>query len=141
MKSRRPAAISPAAKRHERQKAQALAALRAAAAPPPAAGEGSAPSPVNGEGDEQHLITPAPPPVPEPGTWRIAELREGQCRFACTPHNARPEAHRFCGRGTQVGPGNLHGSWCPDHLPMVWSGAKTAGGVSRADAERVGKVA
>lgn len=137
MKSRRPAALSPAAKRFERQKAQALATLRAPAATPPAAREGrrpalppAAPAP----------IVP-PPPTPEPGTWRIAELREGQCRFACTPHDARPAAHRFCGQTTQAGPGNLHGSWCPDHLPMVWSGAKTAGGVSRADIERVGKVA
>lgn len=130
-------AMSPAAKRYERQKAQALAALRGTGAPPPAAGEGVAAASVP---PAPAPIAP-PPPDPEPGTWRIAELREGQCRFACTPHNARPEAHRFCGRRTQVGPGNLHGSWCPDHLPMVWSGAKTAGGMSRADAERVGKVA
>lgn len=122
--------MSPAAKRYARQKAQALAALRGTVAPPHDAGEGAEAT------STPPTVVPIAPPPPEPGTWRISELREGQCRFACTPHNARPEAHRFCGQRTQAGPGNLHGSWCPHHLPMVWSGAKTAGGVSRAEVRR-----
>ena len=58
--------------------------------------------------------------TPAPGAWPIATLREGQCRFACTGHNVPPADHRFCGQPTQVGPGNLHGSWCPEHLERMY---------------------
>lgn len=71
--------------------------------------------------------------IREPGTWRLAELLEAQCRFACTPHNARPEAHRFCGlpvawlRGKPI-------SWCSEHLKLVVGAPGfAAGGRSMAD--------
>lgn len=74
---------------------------------------------------------PAPPP-PAPGTYRIDQLRLGQCRFACTPHGAR--SHRFCGAATEIGPGNIHGSWCPEHLPVVTCmPGRSPGGASKAD--------
>lgn len=84
---------------------------------------------------------PAPaPPAPAPGTYRIDQLRLGQCRFACTPHGAR--SHRFCGAATEIGPGNIHGSWCPEHLPHVLSSGG-AGWKSRAEvaAKSEGEVA
>lgn len=70
-------------------------------------------------------VFPTSPEVPKTdkhpnGAWPIADLRQGQCRFACTPDHARPEDHRFCGRPARIGPGNRHGSWCPDHLALVW---------------------
>lgn len=76
---------------------------------------------------------PAPaPPQPAAGAYRIDQLREGQCRFACTPHDAR--SHRFCGQATEIGPGNLWGSWCPEHLPVVTCAPRrNAGGASKAD--------
>lgn len=55
-----------------------------------------------------------------PGAWPIANLREGQCRFACTPDHVPADQHRFCGEPTRVGPGNLHGSWCPKHLERMY---------------------
>lgn len=76
------------------------------------------------------FVEPAAPPVREPGTYPIAELRMGQCRFACTPHGDRE--HRFCGAATEIGPGNLHGSWCAAHLPHVLSSGG-AGWKSRAE--------
>lgn len=63
-------------------------------------------------------IMPAPPR--EPGTYRVDELRGGQCRFACTPDDAPRDAHRFCGAPTRIGPGNLHGSWCEAHRDRVF---------------------
>lgn len=72
----------------------------------------------------------APPPLPAAGTYRIDQLRLGQCRFACTPFEAR--SHRFCGARTEIGPGNLHGSWCAEHLPVVLSSGG-AGWKSRAE--------
>jgi len=75
------------------------------------------------------------PPL-QPGTWPIADLREGQCRFACTPHGARPEDHRFCGEPV-AWKGGKPTSWCREHLPVI-SGApgRSPGGASEADLER-----
>ncbi|MGW9822274.1 hypothetical protein ACUXK4_004869 [Methylorubrum extorquens] len=69
------------------------------------------------------------------GAWPIADLRTRQCRFACTDDRAPADQHRFCGRRTHVGPGNLHGSWCDEHLPRVWG----QGSVSERNAHRVTK--
>lgn len=80
---------------------------------------------------------PAPPP-PAPGTYRIDQLRIGQCRFACTPHGIRE--HRFCGAATEAGPGNLHGSWCAEHLPVVQSSGG-AGWKSKAEVAAKGEAA
>lgn len=65
-----------------------------------------------------------------PGAYEIHELGPGRCRFATTPHDAR--SHRFCGAATEIGPGNIHGSWCPEHLPHVLSSGG-AGWKSRAE--------
>lgn len=74
---------------------------------------------------------PAPAALPPAvGTYRIDQLGLGQCRFACTPHGARQ--HRFCGAATEIGPGNIHGSWCPEHLQHVLSSGG-AGWKSRAE--------
>lgn len=54
------------------------------------------------------------------GTWPLADLRSGQCRFACTADDTPRDQHRFCGRATRISRSNLHGSWCDEHLPRVW---------------------
>lgn len=85
----------------------------------------------------QHVeVTASPQPVHPAGTWPIADLREGQCRFACTPHTARSEDHRFCGEPV-AWKGGKPTSWCRDHLPVI-SGApgRWPGGASEADVER-----
>ncbi|MSW51386.1 MAG: hypothetical protein F2817_10935 [Actinobacteria bacterium] len=69
------------------------------------------------------------------GAWPISDLRTRQCRFACTDDRAPADQHRFCGRRTHVGPGNLHGSWCDEHLPHVWG----QGTVSERNAHHVAK--
>lgn len=69
------------------------------------------------------------------GAWPLADLRARQCRFACTADDAPRDQHRFCGRRTFVGPGNLHGSWCDEHLPRVWG----TGSVSERNAHHVAK--
>lgn len=60
------------------------------------------------------------------GAWPIADLRAGQCRFACTADDVPRGQHRFCGRPTRVGRSNLHGSWCDEHLPRVWGDGSMA---------------
>jgi len=79
------------------------------------------------------LAEPVPaPPEPAAGTYRIDQLRLGQCRFACTPHDAA--SHRFCGQPTEIGPGNAWGAWCAEHLPIVTCApGRSAGGSSKAD--------
>lgn len=80
-------------------------------------------------------IVPAKISVPThaPGMWPIADTREGQCKFACTPHSARPELHRFCGEPV-AWKGGKPTSWCREHLDVV-SGApgRASGGASVAD--------
>ena len=112
----RPAPKSGAALRFEQQRRAATEALRAQAA--------------------QHVEVTAPPrPTHAVGAWPIADLREGQCRSACTPHTARAAEHRFCGEPV-VWKGTKPTSWCREHLPVV-SGApgRHAGGASVADVE------
>lgn len=65
------------------------------------------------------FVAPAPEPQPERGTYRIEQLRLGQCRYACTADEAPRHAHRFCGAPTEIGRGNPFGSWCPEHLAVV----------------------
>lgn len=79
------------------------------------------------------LAEPAPaPPPPAPGTYRTDQLGLCRCRFATTPHGAA--SHRFCGARTEIGPGNIHGSWCAEHLPLVsCMPGRTPGGASKAD--------
>ncbi|SFJ68608.1 hypothetical protein [Methylobacterium brachiatum] len=113
----RPAKKSGAALLYERQRREATAALAAQAA--------------------QHTAREvATAPTPEPGTYRIAELRDGQCRFACTSHGAARDAHRFCGEPV-AWKGGRPTSWCRDHLLEV-SGApgRHADGASLADVLR-----
>lgn len=61
-----------------------------------------------------------PSPTHAPGQWPMADLGSSQCRFACTPDNAPASEHRFCGRPTRIASRNLYGSWCEDHLLLVW---------------------
>ena len=58
-------------------------------------------------------------PASQTGSYRIAELVEGQCRFACTPHATRPDAHRFCGAPVAWKAGKPT-AWCPEHLARVY---------------------
>ena len=60
------------------------------------------------------------PDQPAYGTLRLADLGLYQCRYACTADDAPRDGHRFCGRPTNVGAGNLHGSWCEEHRLLVW---------------------
>lgn len=75
----------------------------------------------------------APAPSYAPGTWPMAATTAGQCKFACTPHSARPEQHRFYGEPV-AWKGGKPTSWCRVHLDVV-SGApgRTPGGASVAD--------
>lgn len=148
--TRRASPASSIGRLFERQRAAAAAALQAkrevatshepercadaAVSPVLSSSEGGAraavPSPEPKRGDEAVLITPA-----EPGALRIEELRLGQCRYACTADDAPRDAHRFCGRPTRIQRGNLDGSWCDEHLRMVWAAVgRPAGGLSRARA-------
>ena len=145
---------SGAALRYERQRREATAALAAQAAQVRALREVEPPA-VPAGGDEQVLITPLEPAaapamsafptaqeVPkadmrhETGRWPLLALRAGQCRFPCTPHDARPHEHLFCGEPVAWVRGKPT-SYCRCHLPVV-SGApgRAAGGASVADAER-----
>ena len=99
-------------------------------------------SPDNSPAAEPTLIFAATIEAPqsvqilhEPGAWPLTDLRARQCRFACTADEAPRDQHRFCGRRTFVGPGNLHGSWCDEHLPRVWG----QGSVSERNAHHVAK--
>jgi hypothetical protein len=67
----------------------------------------------------------APPSPPAPGTYRIAELRQDQCHFACTPHAARPDAHRFCGEPV-AWKGGKPTAWCLEHLAKVYEASGRA---------------
>lgn len=73
-------------------------------------------------------IVAAVPVEPETfatGAWPIALLRTGQCRFACTPHGARPEQHRFCGAPTASRAGKPT-SWCAAHLARIFDASSRA---------------
>lgn len=59
------------------------------------------------------------------GSYRIAALVAGQCRFACTPHTARPDAHRFCGAPVAWKAGKPT-AWCPEHLARVYEASGRA---------------
>ncbi|WP_070998833.1 GcrA family cell cycle regulator [Methylobacterium sp. C1] len=74
-----------------------------------------------------------PAPTYTLGTWPMAATTAGQCKFACTPHTARPEQHRFCGEPV-AWRGGKPTSWCRVHLDVV-SGAtgRTPGGASVAN--------
>lgn len=84
-------------------------------------------------GVEKTDIPAAPSPTFAPGTWPMAATTAGQCKFACTPHSARPEQHRFCGEPV-AWKGGRPTSWCSHHHDVV-SGApgRTPGGASVAD--------
>lgn len=110
----RPAPKSGAALRYDRMRREATEALRAQAA-------------------QVATVTAPPRPVHPLGTRPMSDLRAGQCRFACTGFQARPEEHRFCGEPV-AWKGGKPTSWCRVHLPVV-SGApgRSAGGASVAD--------
>lgn len=60
------------------------------------------------------------PPM-TPGSYSLTDLSPNQCRYPCTEVANSSERHRFCGRPTTPGEGNRHGSWCPEHLRIVWA--------------------
>lgn len=134
-----------------------------AANPPPAAGQGGAEAeagkPVT-EQDQRVTVVPNCPEIPDSsaaadptlifaativspeinthpdGAWPIADLRAGQCRFACTGFAARPDQHRFCGAPVAWLRGKPT-SWCSGHLPTVCGAPGfSAGGRSLADVQR-----
>lgn len=74
------------------------------------------------------------------GAFILADLRSGMCRYACTPDDVPKDQHRFRGAKTFIGPGNRHGSWCPDHLRVVW-GQGTREERRAGDYEQIRKVA
>lgn len=117
------AAKSDAAKRFERQRQEALAALasrRPEPQPAPLPFEIRAPKPVHR-------------PSHRPGLWPMRDLGPAQCRFACTPHTARPEEHLFCGQPVTWLRGKPT-SWCAEHLAkVVGAPGRAAGGASAAD--------
>lgn len=65
-------------------------------------------------------VEPTPALQPAQGTYRIHELGFEQCRFACTADDVPRDQHRFCGALAPIGPGNLHGSWCAEHLAVLF---------------------
>ncbi|MGU3417668.1 hypothetical protein [Methylobacterium sp. D54C] len=85
-------------------------------------------------------FSPLPPkpakPVHAQGAWPMADLEDGQCRFACTPDHAPRGGHRFCGQPVTFMRGRPL-SWCSEHLARV-AGAPghSAGGKSLADLGR-----
>lgn len=93
---------------HDRQRA-AIRQAKAQASAAPAAPRYTFPP----------FVPPAPEPQPMPGSYRIEQLRLGQCRYACTDDFAPRDAHRFCGAPTEIGRRNPFGSWCPEHLAVV----------------------
>lgn len=68
---------------------------------------------------------PAEPETFVTGAWPIAALRADQCRFACTPHAAWPEQHRFCGEPTASRAGKPT-SWCATHLARIFDASSRA---------------
>ncbi|UYW33643.1 hypothetical protein [Methylorubrum extorquens] len=163
MAKRQTRPLTPAEAVRQGRKLIAERRRQEAASPPPAAWEGGAeadmgkPITEHDQRVEVVLITPveptSTPPDADPtlifaatieaakvnthpdGAWPLADLRTRQCRFACTADDAPRDQHRFCGRRTHVGPGNLHGSWCDEHLPRVWG----QGSVSERNAHHVAK--
>lgn len=93
---------------HDRQRA-AIQQAKAQASAAPAAPRYTFPT----------FVPPTPQPQPERGSYRIEQLRPGQCRYACTGDLEPRHAHRFCGAPTEIGRGNPFGSWCPEHLAVV----------------------
>lgn len=90
------------------------------------------------EGAEKRDFLQTPTSAAKPqhpiGCWPIIDLRDGQCRFPCTPHTARPNQHLFCGQPVAWSR-NVPTSWCRDHLPIVCGApGRHAGGASLADA-------
>lgn len=76
---------------------------------------------------------PMPEPVvaaqPDFGTCRLEEIKPGrQCRFPCSSVGTD---HRFCGRPTSQGGPNKHGSWCDEHLAIVFEAWRPGGQVLR----------
>lgn len=74
---------------------------------------------------------PAPitPPAPAFGAYRLEEIKPGrQCRFPCSFVGTD---HRFCGRPTSQGGANKHGSWCDEHLGVVFEAWRPGGQVLR----------
>jgi len=98
------------------------------------------PKPGAGSCSGRQRRAPAAPvlrivPPPQPGTYWIAELRQDQCRFACTPHAARPDAHRFCGEPVAWKNGKAT-SWCREHLAKVYEASgRIPVEISKADGE------
>ncbi|MCJ2143679.1 hypothetical protein [Methylobacterium sp. E-066] len=55
---------------------------------------------------------------PDFGTYRLDQLGFCQCRY---PGALVRGEHRFCGRPTVMTDANKYGSWCDEHLPVVFT--------------------
>lgn len=71
---------------------------------------------------------PAAPPPPAFGTYALDQLNSCQCRFVCSSAGSD---HRFCGKPTTIGGPNRHGSWCDEHLAIVFESWRPGGHVLR----------
>ncbi len=68
---------------------------------------------------------PAPGPAPAVapsrpgfGAYRLEQLGDSQCRFACTSHGTD---HRFCGRPAVHHNPDKPAVWCPEHQAIVFT--------------------
>lgn len=71
---------------------------------------------------------PVAPPPPAFGSYRLDQLGFCQCRY---PASTVQGEHRFCGRPTTIGGANRHGSWCDEHLAVVYEAWRPGGQVLR----------
>ncbi|MDH2313094.1 hypothetical protein [Methylobacterium brachiatum] len=67
-------------------------------------------------------------PHPAFGAYRVDQLGFCQCRF---PGGLVDGEHRFCGRPTTVSRANKHGSWCDEHMAVVFEAWRPGGQVLR----------
>jgi len=64
------------------------------------------------------------PARPEFGAYRVEQLGFCQCRY---PGALVRGEHRFCGRPTTVSRTNKHGSWCDEHMAVVFAPLQRSG--------------
>lgn len=65
---------------------------------------------------------------PAPGSYRLDQIGFCQCKF---PTATVGGEHRFCGQPTTIGGANRHGSWCDEHLAIVFESWRPGGQVLR----------
>lgn len=74
------------------------------------------------------------PVAPAFGSFRMEDLTQRcQCRF---PVATVSNQHQFCGRPTVKSDRNRHGSWCDEHLEVVFERKRQTGASSRSEGRR-----